>query len=366
MAAVALSLFLGGTSSGQQAQPPLPDALDGVDVVVLVKEEKEVFGKSAFRSMHEGFAYLFASAENKAEFDRAPEKYAIQMGGLCARMGGTVRGNPSDYLLHEGRIYIFGSDECRKRFSAAPSKYIPKPVPAMPTDAKVVARGQALLDKAAVAHGGARLDGLTTYVETSTGTQQRQMGPVSIAAKNMWRFPGHARSERILPMGTQKMTVTTVLTPSDAWARGNARTSTPAPAALPSIEATLWRSLIPLLRIREDQQVKVAALPASGNSTGDRVRIIRKGLDVMLNIDRASGRVRSLTYADRNPEGEVGEITISFGDFRTVEGLLVPFVEDAVFNGVPSQALSRRLDSATVNPPLDRSLFSRPAESGGR
>ena len=222
MAAVALSLFLGVTASGRQADTPLPDALDGVDVVVLVKEGKEVFGKSAFRSTHEGFAYLFASAENKAEFDRTPEKYAIQMGGLCARMGGTARGNPSDYLLHEGRIYLFGSDECRKRFSVAPSKYIPKPLPPMPRDPNVVARGRALLDKAAAAHGGVKLDGLTSYLETATATQQRQMGPVSIVTKGMWRFPGDARSERTFPIPSGTMTVATVLTPPGAGGGGHA------------------------------------------------------------------------------------------------------------------------------------------------
>ena len=366
MAAVALFLFLAVTASAQQAETPLPDALDGVDVVTLVKQGKEVFGKSAFRSTHEGFAYLFASAENKAEFHSTPEKYAIQLGGVCARMGGTVRGNPSDYVLHDGKIYIFGSDECRKRFIATPAKYIPKPVPPVPTSAEAVRRGRALLDKAAAAHGGAALDAATSYIETATTTQQRQMGPVSIVTTSMWRFPGDARSDRILPMGTQKMTLTTVLTASDAWARGNTRTSTPPPGVVHSIEAMLWRSLIPLLRVRADQEVAVAALPASGNSKAERVRIIRKGLDVTLIIDPGSGRVQSLAYADRNPEGEVGEITISFEDFRTVDGLLVPFVENAAFNGTPNPALSRRLDSAAVNTPLDSTLFSRPAEGGGQ
>ena len=84
---------------------------------MLLKDGKEAFGKQAFRSDHGRFTYLFSSAETKAEFDKAPEKYAIQMGGLCARMGRTVTGNPSDYLVHDGKIYIFGSDACHKSFA---------------------------------------------------------------------------------------------------------------------------------------------------------------------------------------------------------------------------------------------------------
>ena len=99
MAAVALSLLVMTSASARQAAPP-PDALDGVDVVVLLQQGNEVFGKSAFHSVHAGFNYLFSSAENKAEFDNQPAKYEIQMGGLCARMGGTVTGNPSDYVVH--------------------------------------------------------------------------------------------------------------------------------------------------------------------------------------------------------------------------------------------------------------------------
>ena len=105
----AVMVFSASAATAQQPAGPV-DALDGVDTVVLLKQGKEVFGKQAFRSEHGRFAYLFSSAETKAEFDKAPAKYAIQMGGLCARMGGTVTGNPSDYIVHEGKIYIFGSD----------------------------------------------------------------------------------------------------------------------------------------------------------------------------------------------------------------------------------------------------------------
>src|SRR5919106_1006110 len=134
-------------AAAQQGPAPV-EALDGVDTVILLKQGKEVFGKQAFRSEYGRFTYLFSSAETKAEFDKTPGKYAVQMGGLCARMGKTVTGNPSDYLVHDGKIYIFGSDACHKSFASAPDKYLPKPAAAMPRDPASTERGLALLDKA--------------------------------------------------------------------------------------------------------------------------------------------------------------------------------------------------------------------------
>ena len=200
------------------------DALDGVDTVVLLKQGKEVFGKSAFRSERGRFTYLFSSAETKAEFDKAPEKYAIQMGGLCARMGRTVTGNPSDYLVHDGKIYIFGSDACHKLFASAPEKYLPKPAAPMPRDTAAATRGRALLDKAARQLAAPKLDTMASYVEMTSETQKRPTGDVQIATRKTWRFPAGARqrTDDDVPDG-QKVVFGTLLTPGGAWRIGGHR-----------------------------------------------------------------------------------------------------------------------------------------------
>ena len=368
MAAVALSLFaVGGSTSAQQATPPPPDALDGVDVVVLIQQGKEVFGKSEFRSTHGGFTYLFSSAQTKSEFEKAPEKYAIQLGGLCARMGGTVTGNPSDYVVHDGKIYIFGSDECHKLFVATPGKYLPKPAAPMPTGGDAVAKGRALLDKAAIAHGGKKLDSVSSYLEAWTVTQQRQTGPVSISNKNLWRFPGEARNERVIPLASGPMTVAMTMTPAGAWGVGNGgRVMLPPPGVVPAIEGALWRQLIPLLRVRRETNIKVASLgPATiDGATFERVRLVRGGVDVTLHLDAASGRVHSMTYVDRKSDGEVGAIAIVYGDYQALDGVLIPFSETATFNGAPNTTLTRRIDTVTVNAPVDSQLFVPPAGLG--
>jgi YHS domain-containing protein len=102
----------------QGAQEPIIP-LEGLDPVLLT-QGKEVLGKPAITSTRGRFKYVFATEENKAMFEKQPERYEIQLGGTCARMGPQVGGNADLYSVHNGRIYIFGSGECQKRFEAAP------------------------------------------------------------------------------------------------------------------------------------------------------------------------------------------------------------------------------------------------------
>jgi YHS domain-containing protein len=362
ISAVALSLVCLFAAPHAQQAPPR-EALDGVDVVALLTTGKEVFGKSAHRSTHEGFDYLFSSSETKAAFDKAPARYAIQLGGACARMGGLVNGNPADYAIHNGRIYIFGSDNCHKAFVADPEKFIP-PTPApMPDSADMTARGHALLDKAAAAHGGAALDSAMSYVETLRTVQNRPTGDVVIVTRNLWRFPGGARSERTIPVASGSMVITTVVTPSAAWAiGGNGEAAPLRPAMHPAADGQFNRRLLPILKARRDADVAVAALgtATSGGTTVERVRINRRGLDVTLNIDPTSGRAHSLSFVDRGDQGHVGEIALTYGDFRDIKGVIVPFSETATFKGVPSPVLSRTIESADVNVAADPALFAFP------
>jgi YHS domain-containing protein len=360
----------GFTAQAQQSQPAAPDdALDGVDTVILLKEGKEVFGKAPFRSTYGRLNYLFSSAETKAEFDKAPERYAVQMGGLCARMGKTVTGNPSDYLVHDGKIYLFGSDACHKAFAAAPEKYLPRPSAPMPSDPSAAARGQALLEKAAAAMGGARLDGLSTYVETTSQSQKRPTGDVKIEIRNMWQFPGAARAERTFPMADgRKVTYGTLLTPSGAFGIGGERPTPVIAEALPSVQQDMWRQVVPLLRGRHEAGVTVAAL---GSATVDgavveRVRVRRGGLDVTLNLDPATGRPHSTTFVDRIQSGQFAEITLIYSDFRNVDGLTLPHAERALVDGAPDTFMTRTIDAIAVNVPLDAALFNPSTGTGGK
>src|SRR3982751_6854116 len=135
------------TSVFAQGQAP-KEALDGIDPVVLLTQGKEITGKAEFKVSRGKFDYLFATAENKATFEKTPDKYEIQLSGACARMGPGVTGNPADFAVVDGKIYIFGSDDCHKKFVAAPAKFLPKPAAPLPADAADVRQGRTLIERA--------------------------------------------------------------------------------------------------------------------------------------------------------------------------------------------------------------------------
>lgn len=349
-------------AGAQRAQEQPREALDGTDPVLLI-QGKDVLGQTRFKAVHEGFEYLFASAETKAEFETNPAKYAIQLGGLCARMGRTASGNPSDYLVHEGKIYIFGSDACHKVFAAAPSKFLPPRPDPMPSARDAQAKGRALLERAASAVGGARLDVLTSYVETATQVLRRMDTDVPVAVRAIWRFPDAVRVERSMTIGGRSMSSATLATSDGAWFQAQGQSYPMIAAARSNLAVELERQLVPLLRARRDRSFVAASLGRGivGGTDMERVLIRHGGLDVIVGLDPASARPLSLSFTDRNDEGEFGTYLIMYDDYRTIDGLTVPFNLRATFNGHTNPAQSRKVESVQINSMLEPTLFESPA-----
>ena len=343
--------------------PPAREALEGVDPVVLLTQGKEVFGKPELKVERGRFAYLFTSPETKATFEQSPEKYEIQLGGLCAKMGGGATGNPADYAVVDGKIYVFGSDDCHKKFVAAPAKYLP-PAPApVPTDPGARQRGAALLDRVVAALGGAAaIDGVSSYVEQFTRVQTTPQGDVPAVTKMMWRFPGGARYERTVSLPDRTMSFGNLLTPEGVWGFNN-RQPAMAPGireSRPSFERLFGRSVVPLLRARRDSQFVVAAA-GQGEMDGaavDLVRVTAGAVDVTLGVDPGTALVRGMRFVDRGPGGEFGDYLLLLSDYRKVSNIQAPFSEKAFFNGAPDTLLTRTLDTVAINEPLDAALFT--------
>jgi YHS domain-containing protein len=97
--------------------------LKGADVVAYFTDGKYVQGQPAFKSVHEGVTLHFASAEHKAAFDQAPQKYLPQFGGYCAN--GIVYGIPwggdaDTWKIIDGKLYIFGGRGSQDAFELDP------------------------------------------------------------------------------------------------------------------------------------------------------------------------------------------------------------------------------------------------------
>lgn len=67
-------------------------------------------GLLAHKSVHDKVTYYFTSAEQKAKFDKNPDKYLPQYGGYCAfgtYAGAKFRPDPNKFVVKDGKYFLF-------------------------------------------------------------------------------------------------------------------------------------------------------------------------------------------------------------------------------------------------------------------
>jgi YHS domain-containing protein len=84
-------------------------------------------GNPSIKSTYENITFYFSSAENKALFDKEPEKYLPQYGGYCAN--GIVYsipwgGDADSFEMIGSKLYMFGGRGSRDAFMLDPQKNI--------------------------------------------------------------------------------------------------------------------------------------------------------------------------------------------------------------------------------------------------
>jgi YHS domain-containing protein len=103
--------------------------LKGYDAVAYFKQKRPVKGDPKFSSSYGGATYYFASAEDKAEFDKTPAKYAPQYGGFCAhsmmkRKLADI--DPNVFFVYKGKLYVCSNPKAGKEFYSDPDVNIKK------------------------------------------------------------------------------------------------------------------------------------------------------------------------------------------------------------------------------------------------
>jgi YHS domain-containing protein len=95
--------------------------LEGHDAVAYFTRNAAVPGDPSITYSYRGVLWRFASAENKAEFERSPQKYMPQFGGFCSNginyavpWGGG--GGPDTWRIYRGKLYVFGGQKARDQF----------------------------------------------------------------------------------------------------------------------------------------------------------------------------------------------------------------------------------------------------------
>jgi YHS domain-containing protein len=95
--------------------------LKGYDPVAYFNQGKAVRGNPSITSRYNGATYLFASREDKAEFDKSPAKFEPQYGGYCAysmSKGERHDIDPKAFHIYKGKLYVCETPEQMKKFSA--------------------------------------------------------------------------------------------------------------------------------------------------------------------------------------------------------------------------------------------------------
>jgi YHS domain-containing protein len=355
----------------QNPQVVIP--LEGLDPVMLV-QGKEVIGSLKISVTRGQFQYVFATEENKTLFETNPERYEIQLEGTCARMGPTVTGNADLYTVYQGRIYIFGSGPCKKLFDATPEKYLETTSkPDLTSTPEGFKKGKALIEKAVAALGGTKIDQVTSSQEAglAVALQQQKETPYKLVTTKS--FPDSVRQEQARVFGTTNATIINVLSANDAFTvfQTNARTNLQSLSAAARKELARQVSLTPLeiLRARKRADFKAAYLGPDkvGDTPVEQVAVMFDGLVVKLSLDAASGRIISLAFRGRNASnGELGELSRSYSDFRSVDGLTLPFKTTGAFNGKPDPQLTYTIETLTLNVKIDAALFEKPKPTGAQ
>ncbi len=286
-------------------------------------------------------------------------------------MGPPVSGNPDLYSVYQGRIYIFGSSDCKKVFDATPEKYF---APERGVTSKVAAtpealkKGQALIEQAVAALGGAaRLAGITSYQEKSTGVARRGK-EVEIKSNLTVLFPDRIRFDQVMPdfsNPSATVQVSMFTTPSESLRIAPNGVQPMHQVARIEQEKEIQRRPFSILRARKGASFNPAATGSGkvGETVIEQVAVEIDGTSYTLGIDPATGRILSLAYQRRGPGGIFGQFIQVFSDFRTVDGLTLPFKVTATFNDQPWKEQSPTVESITINGKIDPALFEKPKQS---
>jgi YHS domain-containing protein len=129
--------FVGGYHAGSAFRAKAPKVnvdqngviLKGYDPVAYFKQNRAVKGDPKYSSSYGGATYYFASADDKAAFDKSPAKYAPQYGGYCAN--GMTKGkvndcDPNVFFIYKEKLYLCESPKKGKTFYSKPDANIRK------------------------------------------------------------------------------------------------------------------------------------------------------------------------------------------------------------------------------------------------
>lgn len=102
-------------------------AIRGYDPVAYFKEQTDVLGSADHAITWKGAEWRFANAENLADFEADPERWAPQYGGYCAfavAKGYTAKTEANAWSIHNDKLYLNFSLAVRARWAISKERFI--------------------------------------------------------------------------------------------------------------------------------------------------------------------------------------------------------------------------------------------------
>ncbi len=356
--AILVSAFL--AAPGIAAAPERTLLVDPVELVA----GREVPGKPELTLEREGVAYLFATQESKAAFEKNPEKFEVADGGACGRMGPlSGLGDARRYAVHEGRIFLFASDGCRAGFLKEPAKYIETEDEKIFGSNEQVERGRALLDRVVAWAGGAeRLRSVKTLRTAAERKEKHGETDYTITNQTALAFPDCAYQRESW---------------NDSWfsttcgPEGAAMASTRGEERIANSRARAFRRAmarwpIVILKAHADGAPK-ADCPGLivvadgdgkiGETPVEYVKVWLNGAASRMAVEATTGRPMQLSCRGRDGTTSVGDSVRTFSAYATVDGVTMPTAYSVTFNGKALPAAAAKIDAFEVNPALPEGLF---------
>lgn len=333
-----------------------------LDVVALLEHGEELPGDAAHAVEHRHFTYLFATAESKAAFEAAPDRYAVRQGGACPRMGALSGvGRPDLWAVHDGSLYFCASEGCRRTFTGEPHLLLESDDPA-PSGGDSV-RGAELAASVVAWIGGAEAIRTARAVEI---VQRRKVEsgdrtydhtvstllvlPDAVRTVTQWDERVWTRAFRADAGFFQEPDGAVRLMDADQRAEMRRR---------------LDRRLLVMLHHWLAGEAEAVALGADEAISGDRLALRHGGVTLELVVDPASGEpLAARTGGWGGPRATVGQVEHRFTEWREAGGVRVPVAWESWFNGQRDASADKSSEGVEVvaNPPVEPAFFVAPLD----
>ena len=302
-------------------------ALGGLDPVYLCSG-KEVAGSPKLAFRHGRFVYHFGDADSRRRFLADPERWAIQWGGGCARMGPlSGAGDGSRWATYDGHLYTFASDGCREGFLGAPQRYVVGPEPYPTMDEESLRIGVEWMARAVARH-----DGAYRMQRLQTARYAREDRPVDGWSRRLAVTigrDGQVRSETTWTQdGAAGESTSWILHPTLEGAtfvdEGDSAHAVTSPAQIEDLRRMAMRMPTTLLWNAGPWVVSYRGRSLFFDQEVVDVLLVLHDLQTTVHLDPDDARLVGITWRGRITDGATRRVQERFASFVDVDGIELP------------------------------------------